>query len=775
MKRKLYLLPPLLGFALNASAQDTTTITPEQLAQEEKTINISDGVFREYRLAVLFTKEEYESPRFNRDRNKIKAHLKELEDYLNSIYVRDAGVKFSMVYDDRLIDENLKSANVYLDNANTATKVITDRIGVGAYDIGVCCNYYGSEDSPGVAGLTSLQCILWDDLKGNVLSSKQEDRTIAHELAHAFGCEHPWVTGSEPGKSGQSIAGYGFSSNIHFLSLASLNQLITIAQRADKWRNAAYIRTVSTNNTAPRFERDRMKREYVVPKNTFFTIPVYATDDEQTELNYAYAQWYFQPYNAAHFPTFPSQHSNVFNFGRTYSTANNTLVLNSDNFPVGNYKMLFSVSDAIPTEEAIAKKQAPLRDNYLTVIKVVDVEKPFKMDANLKKEFKTGERFTLTWDVDKTFFNDDSKVRITLSDDGGQTFNHILVPETANDGECEVVMPQQVIDKMPTYIYTNPETGEQIPIFYMGKAVLRIEVIGQGFYDITDNKRSGDDAGSTVTDCGIQFTNLPESNYIKIGKSEAMPTAPTLTATKNGASVSVTYSESQEGNLTRRLWVANDGTTESAYVQWVEREMRDAIDVSFAYTDGAIKGIDYICSFSAPYPTQLPDGVKAYYISPSKSDAEKAIMLEWNDRIIPANQGMLLVSESGDDAELQPVSTEVGALNDGTNLLKHSAGAAKTLTSADNAFILAYGSNGLAFCKAKVGSTLAANKAYLSLPTSAQSIRLDFNTPTTGIAPIANNAKDVDANAPLYDLSGRRVAQPTKGGVYIRNGKKFIF
>lgn len=768
MKKSLLFLPPLLGFALSASAQDATTITPEQLAQEEQAINISDGVFREYRLAVLFTREEYNSPRFNRDRNKIKAHLKELEDYLNSIYVRDAGVKFTMVYDDRLIDTSLPSDEVFID-FNTSTNAINNHIGADAYDIGVVCNYYGSIDAGGTAGRTSFGCIQWEGMKGNVESSKQNNRTIAHELTHAFGCEHTWVTGSEPGQSGQSIAGYGFSSSTHFLSLASLNQLITIASRADKWRNAAYIRTVSTTNTAPRIERDRMKREYVVPKNTFFTIPVYATDDEQTELNYAYAQWDFLAYKAAHFPTFPSQHSNVFNFGRTYSTANNYLVLNSDNLPVGNYKMLFSVSDAIPTEEAIAKKQAPLRDNYLTMIKVVDVEKPFKMDANLKTEFKTGERFTLTWDVDKTFFGDDSKVRVLLSDDGGITFNHILVPETANDGECEVVMPQQAIGEK--YTYEN--------ISKMGKAVLRLEVIGKGYYDISNNNPSQNDpcqGGSTVTDCGIQFNNLPESNYLKLAYGETAPVAPTLTATKNGVNVPVTYSESKEGNLTRRLWVANDGTTESAYVQWVESEANAPINVSFAYTDGAIKGIDYICSYSAPYPTQLPEGIKAYYISPSKSDAERAIMLEWNDRIIPANQGMLLTSESGDDVELQPVSDQVGELNEGTNLLKHSAGASKVIAADDNAFILAYGSNGLAFCKAKVGSTLAANKAYLSLPTSAQSIRLDFNSTTTGIDRfITTDAKQADANAPLYDLSGRRVAQPTKGGVYIRNGKKIIF
>lgn len=35
-------------------------------------------------------------------------------------------------------------------------------------------------------------------------------------------------------------------------------------------------------------------------------------------------------------------------------------------------------------------------------------------------------------------------------------------------------------------------------------------------------------------------------------------------------------------------------------------------------------------------------------------------------------------------------------------------------------------------------------------------------------------ATDKESNAPLYDLSGRRVKEAVKGGIYLRNGKKFI-
>lgn len=773
--KKHYILPLFLA-ALSAQAQESTSPTAEQLANEEKQVLISDGAFREYRLAVLFTREEFNSPRFNRSRDKIKAHLKDLEDYLNSIYVRDAGVKFTMVYDDRLIDENLPSNQVFID-FNTSTKAITERIGTDAYDIGVVCNYYGSEESGGTAGRTSLGCIQWDDWKGNIESSKQEDRTIAHEMAHAFGCEHPWKTGSEPGGSGQSIAGYGFSSKTHFLSLASLTQLIQTARTADNIRNASK-KTYSTTNTAPRIDRDRMKRQYIVPKNTFFTLPIYAADNEQRELNYAYAQWDYVAYRAAHFATFPSSHNNVLDIGRKYSSANYYLVQNSNEIPVGEYKMLLSVSDALPMAEAIEKKQAPLRDNYLTMIKVVDVDKPFKINPALKQEFKTGERFTLKWDVDENFFNTaDSKVRVLLSDDGGETFKHVLVPEAPNNGQCEVVMPQKVIDRVPTYTVTAPETGEVIPIWYMGKAVLRLEVIGQGYYDITDNAPNKQEGGGTeVKANAIQFSGLPESNYLKIGEADDMPQKPTLIASKNGVAVNVTYTETTESNLTRRLWVASDGTDESAYVQWIERVAATApITVKFTDTKGTLNGIHYLATFSAPHATMLPDGVTAYYISADESDNATATLRKFDSDILPAYQGFLLASESGDAVDMEAAEANATAptLRIGQSLLGHSAGEDKIIAADDNAFILAEGSSGLAFYRATLNSTLAANKAYLRLPetSSASALRLNFEDTTTGISTIANNP----TNAPLYDLSGRRVTAPTRGGVYISQGKKIIF
>ena len=44
----------------------------------------------------------------------------------------------------------------------------------------------------------------------------------------------------------------------------------------------------------------------------------------------------------------------------------------------------------------------------------------------------------------------------------------------------------------------------------------------------------------------------------------------------------------------------------------------------------------------------------------------------------------------------------------------------------------------------------------------------------TGIYSVRHDAVAADKNAPCYDLSGRRIGQPSKKGLYIQNGKKYI-
>lgn len=177
-----------------------------------------------------------------------------------------------------------------------------------------------------------------------------------------------------------------------------------------------------------------------------------------------------------------------------------------------------------------------------------------------------------------------------------------------------------------------------------------------------------------------------------------------------------------------------------------------------------INGVSHIATFSAPFATIIPAGVKAYYVS---AKGTEATMTAIDAQAIPANQGVILTSESGDAATMVPAASETAATITG-NQLGHSAGAAKSLT-AGGGYILGNGSEGTAFYPCKDGS-LPINKAYLLGNGESSAIVMNFGNAVTGINTIAAPAS---AKAPIFDLSGRRVVKATKG-LYIQNGKKVI-
>ena len=184
-----------------------------------------------------------------------------------------------------------------------------------------------------------------------------------------------------------------------------------------------------------------------------------------------------------------------------------------------------------------------------------------------------------------------------------------------------------------------------------------------------------------------------------------------------------------------------------------------------------VEGVSNLATFSAPFATVVPKGVTAYYVS--TADNTKATMKAIEaGKAIPAKTGVLLTSESADAVTMVPATDETLATIE-NNKLGNSAGADKTIAEGDNAYILANGANGTAFYKGKIGSTLKANKAYLTLNEAGapEAISMNFGGNVTGINQIVNAEQN---NAPVYDLTGRRVVRTVKGGLYIKGGNKFI-
>ena len=525
---------------------------------------ISDGVFREYRLAVYMANEGFRSEQLNQDVSKVKAFWKELETFLNNIYVRDLGVRFTIVQDERLIEKSYKGSYAY----DAGTKLINAAIGSDAYDIGIVVNYI---EGGALQGLASPGGVKYHERKGWAIVNSQAMITIGHELGHLFGADHPFVGGAglvgrctEP-KSGQSMMSYGYPYKEDFISLESLRMMHPVTKASD-FKLPAAAKHTSPTNTAPRIDRSKMRAEYRVPKGTFFTIPVYATDAEQSSLLYAFNQFGCHSGNPATFPVFPPQHDAKLSFGRRYGGA--SMIANSDEIPVGNYQFWLSVSDALPVEEAIAKKQAPLYDGYIAKVKVVNAT-PFKITSNIASQYAMGQKLTLKWSVDKTFFKEGSKVRVVMSDDFGETFSHVLVPSTANDGECEVYLPQKLMEKFSTYFN----------IWFAGKGLIRLETIDDDFqyYDLSNNALV--DGGIEMVKSPVTFEGLPTNNYLKLAADAPLPPAPQVTAKVNHAPVVPSFSEKTEGNMTIRTWSVQQGGQVYGAQQFIEREAAETPEI----------------------------------------------------------------------------------------------------------------------------------------------------------------------------------------------------
>ena len=153
-----------------------------------------------------------------------------------------------------------------------------------------------------------------------------------------------------------------------------------------------------------------------------------------------------------------------------------------------------------------------------------------------------------------------------LSDDGGETFKYTLVPDAPNNGECEVVMPQAAIDKVE--VYGIDVAGEHIPIYFMGKAVLKLETF-DGYYDVSDNGKRGEEM--VINSSSITFNHLPENSVVELKEGDEMPVKPEVTATDSKGSLDVTFKESVEGDWVKRTWTASNATDKNSFVQYIHK------------------------------------------------------------------------------------------------------------------------------------------------------------------------------------------------------------
>lgn len=204
----------------------------------------------------------------------------------------------------------------------------------------------------------------------------------------------------------------------------------------------------------------------------------------------------------------------------------------------------------------------------------------------------------------------------------------------------------------------------------------------------------------------------------------------------------------EESNQNLNWWYDNDGNA-----KWY---LIEATDIEVALNAAGTK------SYATTY---LPFSVSA------AEDAElytgelngNVMNLTKSHTGVAAEQGIVLVGESS-------ATKAVLTIGEGTAT---GSGLVGTLAPKDveAKSVLTLGKSGdeVGFF-AFTGTQIGANKAYVEKTAGASAVMINFGE-VTGIE---NAVAPEAANAPLYDLSGRRVVKAVKGGLYIQNGKKFI-
>lgn len=172
--------------------------------------------------------------------------------------------------------------------------------------------------------------------------------------------------------------------------------------------------------------------------------------------------------------------------------------------------------------------------------------------------------------------------------------------------------------------------------------------------------------------------------------------------------------------------------------------------------------------------TYLPFGVSAVKDAKAYSAATPAdgqtVMTEVTS--FAKENGILLVSDNAAAKAVLTIGDVEGAASSsalqGTLL-------AKDITDAQAKYLV-FGKNKANetevgfFEPSTTVTSIPANRAFFA-DAEGSAIALNFGNVTAVNNVVAGNA---NANAPIFDLSGRRVVKAVKGGLYIQNGKKYI-
>lgn len=376
---------------------------------------------------------------------------------------------------------------------------------------------------------------------------------------------------------------------------------------------------------------------------------------------------------------------------------------------------------------------------------------------------------------------------------------NITVTSSMKVGSSYTVPFRMYVDKDGALYKTtkngsNPYYGDAVTLAYnttVTKSVSSVDLGGGTLVLLEDlDGDASQSADVRASNCSASTTytsasNLPAGKYTFIVK-----------AVNKGRNSSVKVGETTVFTI-NDVWPSNNSWTDKTFTDVIvpadgkltlvkspsasacdPYDILIAIRTGNATVSGTITDAGW-STFASSYPLDLStvtatSGATAYYASEASAST---VTLSTTTATVPAGEGIMVKGTAGETFTIDVAAS--GTAIEG-NLLKGqtTTGNVAASTSGTNHYVFGYKKPAevvteYGFYNLAGATEVAAGKAYLETETSlgARVAIIFDDEETTGINAV--NGEGLMVNGSVYDLQGRRVAQPRKG-LYIVNGKKII-
>lgn len=172
-----------------------------------------------------------------------------------------------------------------------------------------------------------------------------------------------------------------------------------------------------------------------------------------------------------------------------------------------------------------------------------------------------------------------------------------------------------------------------------------------------------------------------------------------------------------------------------------------------------------LATFTPAHDMVVPDGVEIYVASQYDTAHQRINLSQVQGKVIPADTPVLLYGPVSTTIQLTYSDEEDGAPTVSTNAFRGSFTPSAVPAGQEGRVL-----NGGEFVKVDPSNVRGMRAFVSAAPSAGTRTALAF----PGVTAVESVKTASEAEAPIYDLSGRRVTKPVAGQIYVQNGKKFL-